>query len=104
MDTMIVIYNLAKGQTQEGFEQWLREVDLPGYARMSSLRNPSYYRTGTLLGEDAPAPHRYVVTIDMAGPAAVEKEMAEPEWGAFIADFEVRTKDAVFVTAAKIAP
>lgn len=103
MDTMIVMYNLKEDQDEAAFEQWLREVDIPGYAKMSSMRNPSYYRAGNLLGEEKPAPYKYIVVIDMAGPEAVEEEMADPKWAAFIADIESRVTDATYVTAKKIA-
>ena len=104
MDTMIVMYNLADGQKQEDFEQWLRDVDLPGYKKLRSMRNPSYYRGEGLLGEAAPAPYRYVVVIEMDSPEAVEQEMAAPEWEGFVADIESRIKDAAYVTATRIAP
>lgn len=103
MDTMIVMYNLKEGQSEAEFEQWLREVDIPGYATMSSMRNPRYYRAGKLLGEEKPAPYKYTVVIDMDGPQAVAAEMAEPKWAAFIADIESRITDATYVTARKIA-
>ena len=104
MDTMIVMYNLADDQNEQDFEAWLREVDIPNYANLSSMRNPTYFRTGTLLGETKPAPYKYVVVIEMDGPEAVETEMDDPKWASFIADIESRITDATYVTAAKIAP
>lgn len=103
MDTMIVMYSLKDDQSAAEFEQWLRDVDIPAYAKMSSLRNPAYYRASTLLGEAKAAPYAYMVVIEMDGPEAVEEEMADPKWAAFIADIESRITDAAYVTATKIA-
>lgn len=104
MDTMIVMYNLAEGQNEKDFETWLHEVDIPGYARLSSMRNPVYFRTGVLLDEDKPAPYRYVVVIEIDSLEEVEREMADPKWENFIADIESRITNATYVTATKIAP
>ena len=103
MDTMIVMYNLKPGQSEGEFEQWLRDIDIPGYAGMRSMRNPSYYRAAGLLNDDKPAPFKYTVVIEMDGPQAVEAEMGDPRWSDFIADFESRVADATYVTATKIA-
>ena len=103
METMIVMYNLKDGQTQAEFETWLRAVDIPAYAEMKSMRNAAYYRAGPLLGEDAPAPFKYIVVIEMDGSAAVEAEMSDPVWSGFIADFESRVEDAVYVPAERLA-
>ena len=104
MDTIIVMYNLAESQNEQEFEIWLREVDLPNYANLSSMRNPTYFRAGTLLGENKPAPYKYTVVIEMDGSEAVEAEMADPKWASFIADIESRITDATYVTASRIAP
>ena len=104
MDTMIVMYNLAEGQNEKDFEAWLHEVDIPAYAKMSSMRNPTYFRAGTLLGENNPSPDKYIVVIGIDSPEAVDKEMADPKWESFIADIESRITDATYVTARKIAP
>ena len=102
MNAIVVLYNLADDQDPSDFETWLREVDMPGYAKLKSLRNPAYFRMSGLLGEDGPAPYRYVVVIESTGPGAVEDEMAAPQWAGFIADFEGRTKDRVFAVAEKL--
>lgn len=104
MNHMIVMYNLADGQDPAEFETWLREVDLPGYAKLKSMSNPYYYRCGHLLGEDKPAPFRYIAVIEMDSPQAVENEMADPKWADFIADIEGRITDAHYVTAERILP
>ena len=104
MNTMIVMYNLAEGQNEAEFETWLREIDMPGYTKLKSMRNPTYYRASTLLGEDAPAPFKYFVTIEMDSADAVELEMAAPAWEGFVADFESRTVDHAFVVAQHIIP
>ena len=101
---MIVTYGLKAGQTSEGFEQWLREVDLPGYARLTSMRNPIYYRASGLLGEDTSPPFAYLAVIEMTSPEAVEQELGRPEWAGFIADFEARTTDARFIVGERILP
>ena len=102
MSFMIVQYNLQPDQTEASFERWLRDVDVPGYARMTSMRNPTYYRaTGTL--DDTPPPHRYIVIIESDGADAVGREMAAPAWAGFIADFEARVSDALYVTAERLA-
>ena len=103
MDTMIVMYNLKDGQSEAEFEQWLRDVDIPGYAKLKSMRNPAYFRAAGLLGEDKPAPYKYTVVIEMDGPDAVMEEMDDPEWKSFIADLERRITDAAYVTAQRIA-
>lgn len=102
MNTMIVMYNLAENQNEAEFETWLREVDMPGYAKLTSMQNPTYYRTSGLLGEETPAPFKYIVTIEMNNADAVESEMAAPEWEGFITDFEGRTTDHAFVIAKRI--
>ncbi|MEM6305736.1 MAG: hypothetical protein AAF744_13540 [Pseudomonadota bacterium] len=101
MDTMIVMYNLAPGQDQADFEKWLHDVDLPGYERVRSMSDPVYYRAEETLEGEAP-PFRYVVTIKSTGGDAVDDEMTGPEWESFVADFESRTRDAVYVTAQRI--
>ena len=103
MDRLIVMYNLREGQSQAVFEQWIREVDLPGYAKLTAMRNPAYYRSAGLLGENKPAPYAYTVVIETDGPEAVEAEMGDPKWAGFIADFESRTADATYVIATRIA-
>ncbi|MEO1076054.1 MAG: hypothetical protein AAFX41_08830 [Bacteroidota bacterium] len=102
MSYMIVQYNLQPDQNEADFERWLRDVDLPGYARMTSMRNPTYYRATGTLDEDAPL-HRYIVVIESDGPDAVEREMADPAWAGFIADFEARVSDALYVTAERLS-
>jgi len=103
-DTMIAYYNLAPSQTPEAFEQWLREVDIPGYSRLRSLSNPAYFRAEGLLGEEGTPPFAYMAIIDMTSPEAVEAELGDPAWAEFVADFESRTQDARFVVARKINP
>lgn len=101
-DTMIVMYNLAENQTEAEFEQWLRDIDIPGYAKLKSMRNPAYYRASTLLGEDKAAPFKYTVVIEMDGPGAVEAEMSDPAWATFIEDIESRITDAQYVVASRV--
>ena len=98
------MYNLAEGQDEKAFETWLQEVDMPGYAKLKSMRNPTYYRASGLLGEDVPAPYKYIATIEMDSAEAVETEMAAPEWEGFVTDFERRTTDHAFVVAERILP
>ena len=101
MDTMIVMYNLAPGQDQAEFERWLHEVDLPGYAKVKSMSDPIYYRAEETLECQVP-PYRYVVTIKSTGSEDVDEEMTTQEWEGFVADFERRTRDAVYVSAQRI--
>lgn len=98
------MYNLAEGQNEKDFETWLHKVDIPAYAKMSSMRNPIYFRAAALLGEDKLPPYKYVVVIEIDSPEAVEREMADPAWEGFIADIESRITDATYMTATKIAP
>ena len=100
-DTMIVMYNLAPGQDQAGFEHWLREVDLPGYEKVSSMKDPVYYRAEKTLEGEAP-PYRYVVAIKSLPGDEVDEEMAGAEWESFVADFESRTRDAIYLSATRI--
>jgi len=102
--TLIVYYSLKEGQTQESFEDWLREVDIPAYARLRSMSSPVYFRAESLLGEDAEPPFAYLAVIDMTGPEDVEAEMSDPVWADFVADFEGRTEGARFVVARRIHP
>ena len=54
-------------------------MDLPGYAKLTSMRNPAYYRSVGLLGESKPAPHAYTVVMEIDGPEAVEAELGDPK-------------------------
>ncbi|MEN1705446.1 MAG: hypothetical protein AAGJ54_08045 [Planctomycetota bacterium] len=101
-DTMIVMYNLAEDQSESEFEQWLQDVDIPGYTKLKSMRNPAYYRASAPLGEGKAAPFKYTVVIEMDGPDAVEAEMDDPAWTSFIEDIESRIKDAHYVVASRI--
>ena len=98
---MIVMYNLAPNQDQAEFEQWLHDVDLPGYEKVKSMSDPVYYRTEETLDGEAP-PFKYVVAIKSTGGKDVDEEMTGPEWEDLVADFENRTRDAVYVTAQRI--
>lgn len=100
-DTMVVMYNLASDQNRDDFEQWLRDVDLPGYDLTDSLHDPVYYRAESTLEGDKP-PFAYIVTIRSTGGSAVDEEMSGSEWRGFVADFESRTRDAVYITAKRI--
>ncbi|ESA33157.1 hypothetical protein N836_22460 [Leptolyngbya sp. Heron Island J] len=104
MNTMIVMYNLAEDQNEKDFETWLNEIDIPAYTKMSSMRNPTYFRAAALRGEGKLPPYKYVVVIEIDSPEAVEREMADPVWEVFIADIESRITDATYMTATKIAP
>ena len=101
MDTMIVMYNLAPDQDRTAFEAWLRDVDMPGYARVTSMADPVYYRAEETLEGETP-PYRYVVTIRSTGARDVDDEMSGPVWDDFVADFERRTRDAVYISATRI--
>ena len=101
MNTMIVMYNLAPDQDQTEFEKWLHEVDLPGYEQVKSMSDPVYYRAEETLEGEAP-PYKYVVAIKSTGGEDVDDEMTGPEWEGFVADFENRTRDAVYMTAQRI--
>lgn len=100
-DTMIVMYNLAPDQEQAVFEKWLHEVDLPGYEKVSSMSAPVYYRAEETLEGEVP-PFKYVVAIKSKPGEEVDEEMSGPEWEGFVADFENRTRDAVYVSATRI--
>lgn len=100
-DTMIVMYNLAPEQGQEDFEKWLQEVDLPGYEKVSSMSDPVYYRAEETL-EGGKPPFQYVVAIKSKPGEQVDEEMGGPEWEGFVADFENRTRDAVYISASRI--
>ena len=50
---------------------------MPNYAKLSSMRNPTYFRAGAMLGTDKPAPYQYTVVIEMDGAEAVEAEIAK---------------------------
>jgi len=75
---MIVYYNIKADQTPEAFEKWLREVDIPGYARLKSMSNPIYFRAEGLLGEEEKPPFAYLAVIEMTAPEDVEAEMGDP--------------------------
>lgn len=100
-DTMIVMYNLAPEQNRANFEKWLWDVDLPGYEKVSTMSDPVYYHCEETL-EGAAPPYRYVVAIKSTGSSEVDDEMNTPDWEAFVADFESRTRDAVYVSAERI--
>lgn len=59
------------------------------------------YRAEKALGGEAP-PFRYVVAIKSKPSEEVDAEMSNPEWEGFVADFESRTRDAVYVSATRI--
>lgn len=80
----------------------MREVDIPGYARLKSMSNPVYFRAEGLLSEETPPPFAYLAVIEITSPGEVEAEMGDPAWADFVADFESRTADARFVVATKI--
>lgn len=100
-DTMIVMYNLAPDQDQADFEKWLHEVDLPGYEKVASMSDPVYYRAEETL-EGGKPPYRYIVAIRSGSGADVDAEMTGSEWKGFVADFESRTRDAVYISASRI--
>lgn len=100
-DTMIVMYNLAPEQDQAGFEKWLHDIDLPGYEKVSTMSEPVYYRAEETLEGETP-PFKYVVAIKSKLGKEVDEEMRGPEWEDFVADFENRTRDAVYVSATRI--
>ena len=98
---MIVMYNLAPGQDQASFELWLREVDLPGYEKVSTMKDPVYYRAESTLQGEAP-PYRAVVAIKSQPGGEVDEEMGSAVWESFVADFESRTRDAIYISATHI--
>jgi len=100
-DTMIVMYNLAPEQDQADFEKWLHKVDLPGYEKVKTMSDPVYYRAEEALDGGTP-PFKYVVAIKSKPGEEVDDEMSGPEWEGFVADFESRTRNAVYVSATRI--
>ncbi|MEM8795954.1 MAG: hypothetical protein AAGE61_10340 [Pseudomonadota bacterium] len=100
-DTMIVMYNLAPDQNQADFETWLQEVDLPGYEKTATMSDPVYYRAEETLEGETP-PFKYVVAIKSKTGEEVDEEMSGKGWEGFVADFESRTRDAVYISATRI--
>ncbi|MEO0602985.1 MAG: hypothetical protein AAF211_16220 [Myxococcota bacterium] len=99
MDSLIVMYGLREGVDPTRFEQWLRDVDLPGYAALRTLQNPAYYRVeGTLDGPESDT--RYIIVLKATGNRdAINDEMAAASWKEFVESFEARVDNPRYLTA-----
>lgn len=65
------------------------------------MSDPVYYRAEETLEGKTP-PYKYVVTIKSTDGDDVDDVMTGPAWEGFVADFENRTRDAVYITAQRI--
>lgn len=64
---IIVLFNLKPGVDPAEYEQFARELDIPGVNALDSVFDFSVHRATGLFGSDAPSPYQYVEVIDITG-------------------------------------
>lgn len=84
---MIVLVDLKQGVRPEEYERWVLESYAPAARALPSVSDWRDYRVNGLLGStDSPAPHRYVVTLEISEMEGLGRDMAGEEMGRLISE------------------
>ncbi len=76
---MIVLINLKEGVSPEAYERWILESYAPVVRSLPSVEDWRDYKVNGLLGSEAAAPCRYVVTVKLNDPGQLERDMGSEE-------------------------
>lgn len=99
MNTVIVLFNLKSDASQEDYERWAREQDLPVVNALASVDHFEVLRSaGLLIGEGKP-PYQYVEIIRVPDMAAFAADLASPEAQSGAARFQQFADNPLFILA-----
>ena len=79
MVAMVVLVNLKDGVSPDAYERWVLESYAPAVRNLSSIEDWRDYRASGLLGSDASPPYRYVVTLEIADPEQLGRDIEGKE-------------------------
>ena len=79
MVAIVVLVNLKDGVSPDAYERWVLESYAPAVRNLSSIEDWRDYRASGLLGSDASPPYRYVVTLEIADPEQLGRDIEGKE-------------------------
>ncbi len=83
---MVVLVRLKEGVGPEDYERWVLESYVPAVLKLPSVSDWRNHRVGGLLGSEAPPPHDYVVTLEVADPARLGEDMGGERMRALLSE------------------
>jgi hypothetical protein len=101
--TMIVLFNLKRGQSADAYERWARETDVPTGKGLPSVEDFRVYRANALLGSAAPPPYEYVEVVDIKDLGRLGEEVGAEEVRAVARQFEEFAEDSIFFLTERFA-
>ena len=90
---ILILFNLKPGVEPSDYENWLKEIDLPTSAQLSSVQSYSVFRLGPCPGEVASLPYQYAELVELVSWEQFETESAgeiaqrlSHQWSQFASD------------------
>lgn len=97
MKTVIVLFNLKPEASQEDYERWAREQDLPVVNGLASVNHFEVLRSaGLLIGKGKP-PYQYVEIMRVPDMAAFGADLARPDVQSGAAQFQQFADNPLFI-------
>lgn len=100
---IIVLINLKPETDVAAYEDWVRNVDIPGVRALSSCSGYNVYRATGLFGSEEKPPYQYVELIEVADPDGFMADVSSPAVQALAAQLGEYADGPVFITAETIA-
>ncbi len=102
MNTVIVLFNLKPEASQEDYERWAREQDLPVVNGLASVDRFEVLRSAGLLIGEGKSPYQYVEIIRVPDMAAFGADLSSPEAQSGAARFQQFADNPLFILTQSI--
>jgi|TARA_Y100000310_G_scaffold253669_1_gene260572 hypothetical protein len=103
MSTLIVLFNLKKGQSVEDYEKFAREVDVPGIQSLRSIDDFKVYKSSTQLFSEEPPPYQYFEAIDVNDMDTFGQEVQDERVQEIAGKFQEMVESPTFILTEQIA-
>lgn len=74
---IIVLFNLKSDADRTAYENWAKQVDIPGVNALSSVDGFDVFRTSGLLGAEGKPSYEYIEIIDVNDMDGFGKETSD---------------------------
>ena len=100
---MIVLFNLANGETEDEFVQWMKENDLPVVSKLSSVVEYNLAKTVGMLGGEGEPPYKYMEIIRVSDFDKLGEEASAEAIQNIGAQFQQKVSDGIWLLSEQIA-
>ena len=99
---LVVLFNLQNPEDEKAYETYAERIDAPTVRRQPSAKDFHLFKSLNLLGEDLPAPYRYIEVIPITHEEAFIQDMQSEEMQNMLRQYFSYAKDPVIITTKSI--